>query len=103
MTKTLTRLAAIAAAAPGLTLTVATPALASADKSKGDAYASCIAVNGKALHVNSINSRVAATAATAPPAPPSADPHGRKAAVGDAARHHRPRAGPARKALPQPP
>ncbi len=64
MTKTLTRLAAIAATVLGLTLTAATPALASADKCKGDAFASCVAVNGKGRHVNWIKSRVALYAKT---------------------------------------
>ena len=59
MTKTLTRLAAIAATVLGLTLTAAAPALASADKCRGDAFASCVAVNGKGLRVNWIKSRVA--------------------------------------------
>ncbi|WP_199515957.1 hypothetical protein [Nucisporomicrobium flavum] len=59
MNNTLARVAAVAAAALGLAFTVATPALASADKCKGDAYASCVAVNGSKLHVNSIKSRVA--------------------------------------------
>jgi hypothetical protein len=64
MNNTLARAAAVAAAALGLTLTVATPALASADKCKGDAFASCVAVNGSKLHVNSIKSRVALYAKT---------------------------------------
>ncbi|GIM93207.1 hypothetical protein [Paractinoplanes toevensis] len=58
MTKTFTRVVAVAAAALGLTLTAATPALASADKCKGDAFESCVAVNGTGLHVNWIKSRV---------------------------------------------
>jgi hypothetical protein len=64
MNNALTRAAAVAAAALGLTFTVATPALASADKCKGDAYASCVAVNGSKLHVSSIKSRVALYAKT---------------------------------------
>lgn len=64
MNSTLARPAAVAAAALGLTLTMARPALASADKCKGDAYASCVAVNGSKLHVNSIKSRVALYAKT---------------------------------------
>lgn len=64
MTKVFVRLAAIAATVLGLTLTAATPALASADKCKGDAFASCVAVNGKGRHVNWIKSRVALYAKT---------------------------------------
>ncbi|UQU67477.1 hypothetical protein COUCH_14910 [Couchioplanes caeruleus] len=64
MNKTIARTGAIVTAALGLTLTAATPALASADKCKGDAYASCVAVNGTKLHVNSIKSRVALYAKT---------------------------------------
>jgi hypothetical protein len=55
----LARFVAIAAAALGLAFTVATPALASADKCFGDAHQSCVAVDGKDLHVNWIKSRVA--------------------------------------------
>jgi hypothetical protein len=59
MQKAVIRVGAVAAAALGLMLTVATPALASADKCKGDAHSSCVAVNGSGLHVNWIKSRVA--------------------------------------------
>ena len=64
MGKTLIRIFAIAAAALGLIFTATSPALASADKCKGDAYASCIAVNGSGVHVNWIKSRVALYAKT---------------------------------------
>ena len=64
MNHTLVRTITVAAAALGLVSIVATPALASADKCKGDAYASCVAVNGSKLHVNSIKSRVALYAKT---------------------------------------
>ncbi|MFF5291835.1 hypothetical protein [Paractinoplanes globisporus] len=59
MKKFLSRAAAVATAALGLTLAVGAPALASADKCVGDAYASCVGVNGSGLHVNWIKSRVA--------------------------------------------
>jgi hypothetical protein len=59
MNKTLARTGPIVTAAPGLTSTVATPALASADNCKGDAYAGCMAVNDNKPRANSINSRVA--------------------------------------------
>jgi hypothetical protein len=59
MRNALTRIVTIAAVVLGLTVAAAAPALASADKCKGDAFASCVAVNGKKLHVNWIKSRVA--------------------------------------------
>jgi len=59
MGNTLTRIATIAAVALVLTLTAAAPALASADKCRGDAFESCVAVDGSKLHVNWIKSRVA--------------------------------------------
>lgn len=62
--KSLTRAAAVAATALGLTLALSAPAMASADKCVGDADASCVAVNGKNLHVNWIKSRVALYAKT---------------------------------------
>ena len=64
MTNAFTRTAALAAATLVATLGLATPALASADKCKGDAHQSCVAVNGKKLHVNWIKSRVAPYAKT---------------------------------------
>lgn len=59
MRKAAVHLCAVVVAALGVTLALATPALASADKCKGDAFASCVAVNGKKRHVNWIKSRVA--------------------------------------------
>jgi len=56
--KNLALLTVLAAAALSVTVT-ATPAQASADKCVGDAHLSCVAVNGKNLHVNWIKSRVA--------------------------------------------
>ncbi|RSM67443.1 hypothetical protein DMB66_15935 [Actinoplanes sp. ATCC 53533] len=64
MRNALTRIVTIAAVALGLTLTATAPVLASADKCKGDAFASCVAVNGKKRHVNWIKSRVALYAKT---------------------------------------
>jgi hypothetical protein len=64
MTSFPTRAAAMCAAALAVTLSVATPVLASADKCKGDAHQSCVAVNGSKLHVNWIKSRVAPYAKT---------------------------------------
>ena len=58
MDRIFARICAVVAAVLGLTFAVAAPASASADKCKGDAHASCVAVNGKGQHVNWIKSRV---------------------------------------------
>lgn len=60
----LSRVVAVIASAFVATLSLAMPARASADKCKGGAHQSCVAVNGSKLHVNWIKSRVAPYART---------------------------------------